>query len=226
MAGGNLHEALKDAGPGASQSRKHERTRAILVVSEVALACMLLVGAGLLLRSFMRVLSVDLGFEPDRAAAVKVEYDDSAPNDDARTQRRTAIFQQVLARVGSNPGVEAAGIVDYLPLGQNRAWGTPFPKGVKRPEKLTTGPLVYVVTPGYLRAMGTRLRGRDFSWDDSPKTQSVIMINDAYARFLATYANWPDGDAVGKILTNGENNLLVVGVADDVHEENVDGEAG
>ncbi len=226
MAGGNLHEALKDAGPGASQSRKHERTRAILVVSEVALACMLLVGAGLLLRSFMRVLSVDLGFEPDRAAAVKVEYDDSAPNDDARVQKRTAIFQQVLARVGSIPGVEAAGIVDYLPLGQNRAWGTPFPKSVKRPDKMPAGPLVYVVTPGYLRAMGTRLRGRDFSWDDSPKTESVIMINDAYARFLATYANWPDGDAVGKILTNGENNLLVVGVADDVHEENVDGEAG
>jgi predicted permease len=226
MTGGNLHEALKDAGPGASQSRKHERTRSILVVSEVALACMLLVGAGLLLRSFMRVLSVDLGFQADRAAAVKVEYDDSAPNDAASTQKRTAIFQQVLARVGSLPGVEAAGIVDYLPLGQNRAWGTPFPKGIKRPDKMPAGPLVYVVTPGYLHAMGTRLRGRDFSWDDTPKTENVIMISDAYARFLATYANWPDNDAVGKILANGDNNLLVVGVVDDVHEENVDGETG
>jgi len=226
MAGGNVYEALKDAGPGASQSRKHERTRAILVVTEVALACMLLVGAGLLLRSFMRVLSVDLGFQPERASAVKVEYDDSAPNDAARTEKRTAIFQQVLARVNSIPGVEAAGIVDYLPLGQNRAWGTPFPKGIKRPEKLTTGPLVYVVTPGYLRAMGTRLRGRDFTWDDTPKSENVIMISDAYARFLAAYAKWPDGDAVGKVLASGDTNLLVVGVVDDVHEENVDGEAG
>jgi predicted permease len=226
MAGGNVYEALKDAGPGASQSRKHERTRAILVVSEVALACMLLVGAGLLLRSFMRVLSVDLGFQPDRAAAVKVEYDDSAPNDAASTQKRTAIFQQVLSRVGSLPGVEAAGIVDYLPLGQNREWGTPFPKGVKPPEKAPAGPLVYVVTPGYLHAMGTRLRGRDFTWDDAPKTQNVVLISDAYARYLAAYANWPDGDAVGKLLTNGGQDLLVVGVVDDVHEENVDGETG
>ncbi len=226
ISGGNLHEALKDAGPGASQSRKHERTRAILVVSEVALACMLLVGAGLLLRSFMRVLDVDLGFQADRAAAVKVEYDDSAPNDAASTQKRTAIFQQVLSRVGSLPGVEAAGIVDYLPLGQNRSWGMPFPKGVKVPDKLPAGPLVYVVTPGYLHAMGTRLRGRDFSWDDSPKSENVVMISDAYARYLASYANWPDGDAVGKILTDGDNSLLVVGVVDDVHEENVDGETG
>ena len=69
-------------------SRKHERTRSVLVVSEVALACMLLVGAGLLLRSFMRVLDVDLGFEPDRAAAIKVDYDDSVPGD------RTARFER------------------------------------------------------------------------------------------------------------------------------------
>ena len=132
MAGGNLQESLKDSGAGSGQGRKHERLRAVLVVSEVALACVLLVGAGLLLRSFLQVLDVDLGFQPERAAAVKVEYDDSAPNEAASEQKRTAIFQQVLARVGAIPGVEAAGITDYLPLGQNRSWGTPFPKGVKR----------------------------------------------------------------------------------------------
>ena len=75
MSSGNLYEALKDAGPGASASRRHERIRSVLVVSEVALACMLLVGAGLLLRSFMRVLQVDLGFQPDRAAAIKLDYE-------------------------------------------------------------------------------------------------------------------------------------------------------
>ena len=79
MASGNLQESLKDSGPGASASRKHERIRSMLVVSEVALACMLLVGAGLLLRSFMHVLDVDLGFQPERAAAIKVDYDDSVP---------------------------------------------------------------------------------------------------------------------------------------------------
>jgi len=227
MAGGNLHEALKDAGPGASQSRRHERTRSVLVISEVALACMLLIGAGLLLRSFVRVLSVDLGFEPDRAAAVKVEYDDSAPNDQASTQKRTAIFQQILARVQSLPGVEAAGMVDYLPLAQNRAWGTPFPKGIRRPDKMPAGPLVYVVTQGYLRAIGTRVRGRDFNWDDGPSGERVVMINEAYARFLSSYASWPNGDAVGQILTNnGGKDLRIVGVVDDVHVENVEGETG
>ena len=112
----------------------------VLVVTEVALACMLLVGAGLLLRSFLKVLDVDLGFQPERAAAVKVDYDDSVQTADKdgglSTQKRTAIFQQILARVSAIPGVEAAGIADYLPLGQNRAWGLPFPKGVKRPDKI------------------------------------------------------------------------------------------
>ena len=230
MAGGNLHESLKDTSAGSGHSRKHERIRSILVVSEVALACMLLVGAGLLLRSFMQVLDVDLGFQPERAAAVKVDYDDSVPPgspDGASIQKRTAIFQQVLSRVSAIPGVEAAGIADYLPLSQNRAWGLPFPKGVKRPEGIDNGPLVYVVTQGYLRAMGTGLRGRDFAWSDGPKSEAVVMINQSFARFLANYAHWPNGDAVGQLLNDGPNHdLRVIGVVDDVHEENVDGEAG
>ncbi len=97
--GRNVYESLKDAGPGATASRKHERIRSILVVSEVALACMLLVGAGLLLRSFARVLDVDLGFQPDHAAAVKVDYDANVPGDKdgtLSTQKRSVIFQQVL----------------------------------------------------------------------------------------------------------------------------------
>ena len=228
IASGNLQESLKDAGPGASASRKHERIRSILVVSEVALACMLLVGAGLLLRSFINVLNVDLGFQPDRAAAIKVKYDDSVPGDkngDLSAAKRGVIFQQILARVGSLPGVEGAGMVDYLPLGQNRAWGTPVPKGRNRNDfKDLAGPLVYVISPGYIRAMGTRLRGRDFTWDDGPKSEQVVLINESMARFF-----WPNEDAVGKILGNGvddKNNLRVAGVVEDVHEENVDGEAG
>jgi predicted permease len=230
ISGGNLHETLKDTSAGSGQSRKHERIRSVLVVSEVALACMLLVGAGLLLRSFLNVLSIDLGFQPERAAAVKVEYDDSVPPgspDAVGAQKRTVVFQQVLSRVSAIPGIEAAGIVDYLPLGQNRAWGIPTPKGVKAPDKFPTGPLVYVATPGYLRAMGTRMRGRDFTWSDGPNSEQVVMISESYARFLASFANWPDGNAVGKILTRGpKNDVRVIAVVDDVHEQNVDGEAG
>lgn len=88
----------KDSGAGAGLGRKHERVRAILVVSEIALACVLLVGAGLLLRSFLKVLDVDLGFQPERAASIKVEYDDSAPSQEASQSKRGEIFQQVIAR--------------------------------------------------------------------------------------------------------------------------------
>lgn len=229
MAGGNVYESLKDAGPGATASRRHERTRSILVVSEVALACMLLVGAGLLLRSFVNVLKVDLGFQPDRAAAVKVTYDDNVPNDkdgSLSAAKRGVIFQQILARVGALPGVQAAGFTDYLPLGQNRSWGLPFPKGVKPPDKID-GPLVYVITPGYMHAMGTSIRGRDFTWSDTTKTDQVIMINKSFAKFLDAYGKWADGDVLGKPLANGGGrDLHVVGIVDDVHEENVDGDAG
>jgi predicted permease len=226
MASGNLQEALKDSSSGSGQGRKHERLRSILVVTEVALACVLLVGAGLLLRSFLKVLDVDLGFQPQRAAAIKVDYDDNAPTREASLQKRTAIFQQVLARVSSIPGIQAAGISDYLPLGHNRAWGTPFPKGVKRPGKTPGSPLVYVVTPGYLRAMGTRIRGRDFTWDDGPKSANVVMIDKAFATYLAKYANWPKGEALGQMLDTGGDGSRIVGIVDDVHEESTEGETG
>jgi predicted permease len=231
ISGGNLHEALKDSGPGSGMGRRHERLRATLVVTEVALACMLLVGAGLLLRSFLKVLDVDLGFQPERAAAVKVEYDDHVPNDkdgSLSAQKRSEIFQGILSRVDAIPGVQVAGMVDYLPLGQNRAWGTPNPKGRKwRDGEVSTGPLVYVCTPGYLRAMGTRIRGRDFTWADGPKSQGVVMISRDFARFLDSLGVWADRDALGKTLegTNG-GDAVVVGVVDDVHEENVEGDAG
>ncbi|MGA2847679.1 MAG: ABC transporter permease [Terracidiphilus sp.] len=229
MAGGNLYETLKDSGQGSGQSRKHDRIRSILVVSEVALACVLLVGAGLLLRSFLHVLDVDLGFQPERAAAVKVEYDDTVPGDkdgSLAAQKRAAIFQEVISRVSAIPGVEAAGISDYLPLGQNRAWGMPWPKGVKHPDQSPGSPLVYVVTPGYLRAMGTRVQGRDFTWADGPKSQNVVMIDKALANYLAGLAHWPNGNAIGQMLDTGGNGSQIVGVVDDVHEETTEGDTG
>jgi predicted permease len=227
MASGNLQEALKDSGPGSGQGRKHERARSVLVVTEIALACVLLVGAGLLLRSFLKVLDVDLGFEPQHAAAVMVDYDVPGKTREAYLQNQSLAFHQVLARVGSIPGIQAAGIVDYLPLGQNRSWGLPFPKGVKKPDKLDVGgPLVYVVTPGYLRAMGIRLSGRDFTWDDGPSSENVVMIDQAYAHFLASYANWPDGNAIGQMLSNGNQDVRVVGVVENVHEEGTERDTG
>jgi len=221
MAGGNLQEMLKDSGPGAGQGRKHERLRAALVILEVALACVLLVSAGLLLRSFVRVLDVDLGFQPDRAASIKVDYDDSAPTNEASVVKRGAIFQQILARVSALPGVEAAGMSDYLPLGPNREWDTPVPKGKTFAPGELPDPLVYVITPGFIRAMGIRLRGRDFTWSDGPNSERVVLINAS-----AAHVYWPGEDAVGKILMRDKEEDRVVGVVDDVREEAVEGAAG
>ncbi len=138
MSSGNLQEVLKDSGPGTSEGKKHERMRGALVISEVALACVLLIGAGLLLRSFLKVLDIDLGFQPDRAASIKVEYDDNAPTGDASAAKRGVIFQQILSRVSGVPGVDGAGMVDFLPLGQNRSLGHPHAQREDLPSRLIT----------------------------------------------------------------------------------------
>ena len=221
IASGNLQEVLKDSGPGAGLGRNHERVRAVLVISEVALACVLLVSAGLLLRSFSKVLDVDLGFQPDRAASIRVDYDDSAPTEEASEAKRGAIFQQILARVSALPGVEAAGMSDYLPLGPNREWDTPVPQGKTFAPGELPDPLVYVITPGFIRAMGIRLHGRDFTWADGPHSERVVLINASAARVY-----WPGEDAVGKILMRDKEEDHVIGVVDDIHEETVEGGTG
>jgi predicted permease len=221
IAGGNLQETLKDSSPGAGLGRKHERLRSVLVVTEVALASMLLVSAGLLLRSFVKVLDLDLGFQPDRAASIKVEYDDSAPTGLESQAKRGVILEQILDRITALPGVEAAGMADYLPLGPNREWDTPVPQGKTFREGELPAPLVYVVTPGFFRAMGIRLRGRDFSWSDGPTGAKVVLINESAARIY-----WPDRDAVGQILMRDHEQDRVIGVVDDVHEEHVEGGTG
>jgi predicted permease len=221
IASGNLQDMLKDSGPGAGLGRKHEPVRAALVIFEVALACVLLVSAGLLLRSFVKVLDVDLGFQPDHSASIKVDYDDSAPTEEARQAKRGEIFQQIIARVSALPGVEAAGISDYLPLGPNREWDTPVPNGkIFAPGELPD-PLVYVITPGFIRALGVRMHGRDFTWADGPHSERVVLINASAARVY-----WPGEDAVGKILMRDKEENRVVGVVDDVHEETVEGGTG
>ena len=215
MSGDNLQEALKDTGPGMSEGRKHERLRATLVISQVALACVLLIGAGLLLRSFLRVLDVDLGFEPSRAAAIKVEYDDGNP------ARRGAILQEILRRVSAIPGIEAAGISDNLPLDMNRSWGLSA-KGRDYRQGDLPGAFVYMITPGYLNAMGMHLvEGRDIGWQDGPDSERVAIINQRAARQL-----WPGEDPVGRIgLVNGTD-TRVVGVISEVRESNVESESG
>lgn len=211
VSGANLQEALKDAGPGMSVGRKYERMRAVLVVSEVALACVLLIGAGLLLRSFLRILDVDLGFQPSYAAVMKIDYDDG--NNPAR---RGAILEEILRNINSIPGIESAGITDMLPLGRNRSWGF-SEKGRVYPKGQNLDALVRIVTPGYLSAMGMHLReGRDLGWQDAPKSEHVVIINQAAARQF-----FPGEDPVGRLaLVNGDTR--VIGVISDVRENSVE----
>ena len=168
--------------------------RSTLVVTEIALACVLLVGAGLLLRSFLRVLDVDLGFEPSRAAAISVDYDDGG-----NAAKRAAIWQEVVSRASMIPGVEAAGISDNLPMSRNRSWGIAA-KGEQKPKDRDFIPVfVYIVSPGYLKAMGMRLmEGRDISWDDLVNNRNVVIINETVARRL-----WPGQNPIGRIAIAG-----------------------
>ena len=221
MAGKDIQEALKDSGHGTTEGRKHDRLRSTLVVSEVALACVLLIGAGLLLRSFLRVLDVDLGFQPDHAAAIRVDYDDSGANGAQRGARRGAIFEEMLRRVKAIPGVEDAGISDMLPLDRNRSWALGA-KGVVYRKDESPDAFVYVVTPGYLAAMGMHLReGRDLSWSDRADGEHVVLLNEAAARWL-----WPGQNPLGRIAEVGGNDARVVGVVSNVRETSVEDSSG
>ncbi|GAF91200.1 unnamed protein product, partial [marine sediment metagenome] len=115
------HEAtvINDASRGSSDGKKSNRVRESLVVSEVALACVLLVCGGLLLRSFVAVLDVDLGFQPVGAMSWRV--DTSQPFEDY--QARIAFYDDLVATISDIPGVDAVGLTDTLPLGRNRGWG-------------------------------------------------------------------------------------------------------
>jgi predicted permease len=227
MSSQNLQESLKDSGGhGASDSRRHDRLRSVLVISEVALACVLLVGAGLLMRSFLRILDVNLGFQPTYAATIKIDY-----NDGGSDAKRTAIFQNVITRIAALPGVERTGISDNLPFARNRSWGVPQLLGVDNSKVKGEGQsaLVYMITPGYLSAMGIPVTGRDFSWEDKPLVRDakgnvvqgdpVIILNESAARHL-----YPNGDAIGHVIDEGPNPVRIVGTIPDVHLTSVEGQ--
>ncbi len=212
MSGNNLQEALKTNG-ALGAGRGHERFRSALVISEVALACVLLVGAGLLLRSFLRVLDVDLGFEPSHAAAMSVDYDDSGG-----TKKRGPVLEEILRRVSAVPGIESAGITDMLPLDRNRSWGLEA-KGRSYSPGRRSDVFVYVVSPNYIPTIGMNLRaGRDFNWSDTLDREHVIIINEAAAR-----REWPGEDPIGRTAFGiGDGESKVVGVIADVRESSLE----
>ncbi len=194
---------------GQSEGKGHTWIRGTLVVSEIAFACVLLVGAGLLIRSFVRVLDVDPGFRPESAAAWRID-----PSSQYKTQaQQNAYFDEVLRLVKAIPGVQAAGLTDVLPLGHNRSWGSPA-KGQTYKDDEYPSAFVRVVSDGYVKALGMTLkRGRDLSErDTSTSGTPVIMTNETMAERL-----WPGQDPIGKFITGACGvERQVVGVVGDV----------
>jgi putative ABC transport system permease protein len=212
------HRALKESSRGSTGN--HGWMRRSLVIAEIGLTCMLLTGAGLLVRSLLRVLDVELGFEPGNVIAVRVD-----PGTTHSTNVQTnAYFDDVLRHVRAVPGVEAAGLTDALPLGHNSGWRTwsTWAKEHVGDQGRVQNPLVRMIDDGYLETMQIPLlAGRGFTSTDHAASKPVVIVNDTLARRL-----WPDDDPLGRsLITNGEERR-VVGVVSEARYFALDRESG
>ncbi|HEY0763620.1 MAG TPA: ABC transporter permease [Pyrinomonadaceae bacterium] len=211
--GATLSDVARDVSGGTSG----RLVRRVLVVSEVALAVVLLVGAGLLIRSFQRLRQVDIGFATENRLTMKMVL--PMPKY-AKPDSRRAFYDQMLQRVEALPGVEAAGMITVLPLsfnGMNFSFsveGRSSPSDVQLPFALYR-----VVSPGYFRAMGITLqRGRFFDGHDASDSQPVLLINQ---RLAEQYC--PNEDPIGTRLKIGPVDspnqwLTVVGIVNNVRQ--------
>jgi putative ABC transport system permease protein len=190
-------------------------------VSEVALAVVLLVGAGLLIRSFLLLQRVDPGFNPERLLTFRVQLTDRY-----RPAERVAFFEKAVAELGALPGVRSAAAINVVPVA-GRAMGAWF-NIVGRPPADGTNPNAVpyrVVTPGYFETVGLRLiRGRLLAESDSRERSPVVVIDEALAR-----RQWPGEDPIGREVILGalpDNALTpksaVVGIVSDVRQLGLD----
>ncbi len=208
----NFNSALKEGGRDTSATSRGARVRSALVVSEVALALMLLVGAALLIKSFVNLQRVDPGFNPKDVVRVDV----GLPRTRYPERNQSATFyKQLLDRVAALPGVQSAGAVSSLPLSGG---GTDSDFGIegRPPAEPGQNPVAWYssVTPGYFRAMGIRLlRGREFTEADNADAPKIVLISETMARRY-----FSEEDPVGKRLVFGGASDLreIVGVISDV----------
>ena len=216
-SGAAMIGALKDASRGSTGGRKRAFVRNALVVSEIAFACVLLVGAGLLIRSLVTVLDVEMGFDPAHTFTMRVDPDSRV----TQAQRR-AHMDDVLRRVSQAPGIEHAAITDTLPFGRNRTWGAGA-KGVTYERGKYPLAFVRLVSEGYAAAMGIRfLAGRDFSASDVAGKEPVMLVNKTLAEAL-----WPGEDPIGRYVAGPcAKERRVVGVVSDVRHLSLEQPSG
>ncbi|MGA7410426.1 MAG: ABC transporter permease [Bryobacteraceae bacterium] len=214
----SLREGLQDASRGSSGSKRHAWIREALVVSEIAFACMLLVGAGLLIRSFLRVLDVNLGFQPERVAALRID-----PSFQISTlTQQNSFIDDVLYRTRSVTGIVSAGITDVLPLRDDRSWAVSVRGQVYK--KAHPEAFIRVVSDGYFAATGIPLRaGRLFTERDRASSEPVLVINETMARTL-----FPGQNPLDQTITDyfGRGGRQVVGVVADVRHAALEGASG
>lgn len=213
----SMHDALKISGRSTTDGKRGQWMRRSLVVSEIALACVLVVGSGLLLRSFLKVLDVDLGFRPEMVASLRVDPDRRRLTSQAGF---VAYVDDVLRLARQVLGIQSAAIADGLPLGSNRSWGVRA-KGASYAKGQSPGAFVRMASDGYLDAMGMHLvAGREFTPQDASASELVIMINETMARTL-----WPGESALGKVVIT-DRERRVVGVVGDVRHLALEQSAG
>jgi putative ABC transport system permease protein len=209
----DLNESLKEGSRSMTGSLRPVQLRSLLVVSEVALSLVLLVGAGLMIRSFLLLSRVETGVNTRNVLALDLSLNESRY---AQPHVRTSFLQQVAERVRTLPGVKSASWVTDLPLTDNSdSMGFSI---AGQPEPATGKPRearFNVVGPGYLQTLGIPLlRGRDFTDRDTDAAPGVVLLNQAMVRRF-----WPDEDPIGKQITmDGKAFFSIAGVVGDVHQ--------
>lgn len=202
---------IKDGGRGAGAPHAGVTARRAFVVAELALALMLLVGAGLLMRSLANIRAVDPGFSPHRLLTGIVQLPASGYEKPAQVK---AFYRALVERLESIPGVEGAALVNVLPFSGEDTDTSFTIEGRPAPAEPGDRPTAWyrVVSPGYLRAIGMRLEaGRFIEPRDHEAAEGVVVINRTLA---GRY--WPNEDPVGKRLSNGERFFTIVGITRDV----------
>ncbi len=220
----DLHDTLKEGGRSGAGGMK-SGARSALVVAEMALALILLVSAGLLIKSFAQLQQVNPGFRPEGVISMQLTLPEAKYKE---PQQRQEFFRQLMERVKALPGVEAAGATNVLPLsGQNQSGsfnieGRPVPQGQTSPHGDR-----WLVTADYFKTMNIPLvRGRYFTEQDGPDAPGVAMVDETMARKY-----WPNEDPVGKRIsfeTGPDNNPRwreIVGLVSHVRHKDLEGES-
>ena len=216
----DLQSTLKEGGRSAQQGPQHHRLRSALVVGEVALSLVLLVGAGLLVRSFERVLATQPGFQPEHVLTASLSLPEAQYKE---VQKIRDFYRELMAELEQLPGVTAVGASTDLPL--QAGWNHIFTPERSQPPPGTGLNFCWhsVILGDYLQTMGVPLlRGRYFNEQDTPASAPVLLVSESLAKRY-----WPNQDPIGKRLKWGppESNdpwLTIVGVVGDVKQGPLD----